>query len=262
MNRQLLRQVRAIAAVELRRILLGRRGLVVLVLALAPVALAVAVLFARERFGGPVGTAELQQIFAWIFHTLVLRTVVFFGVMWVFVNAIRGEVVDRTLHLLLLLPVPRPALLGGKFLAGLVATAGVFGTSTALAWLAIFRHRLDSAPFGDLGWWLLIVALGCVGYGAIFATLGIYLRNPVFAAIGLFGWEWIEFLLPGPLKKLSVAHYLKNLAPVRLDEGPFAIVASSTPAPLAILGLFVFAAALLWIGAHSLKRLEIDYGAE
>ncbi len=256
------RQLMALAWGEVDRSVLGRRGIPVWILAGLPILLGTVLIWARSRWETPFGLAELQGIWAGLFQGLVLRTVVFFGAMWIFVNLIRGEVVDRTLHLSLMLPVPRPMLLAGKFLGAWVASAILLGGATAVAWLVFFREQLSHAPIGQMFQWSAIVVLGVLGYGAIFGVLGVYLRNPIFAAIALWAWEWLEFLLPGPLKKLSVVHYLKGLAPVRMDEGPLAIVGTTTHPALAIGGLLVFAAALLALGAWSLKRIEIDYGGE
>ena len=51
-----------------------------------------------------------------------------------------------------------------------------------------------------------------------------------FRRLLLYGWEWLNFLLPPLLKKVSVIHYLNSLVPVPISEGPFAVVAEPTPA--------------------------------
>jgi hypothetical protein len=50
-------------------------------------------------------------------------------------------------------------------------------------------------------------------------------------AAAILGWEWINFLLPPALKKISVIHYLQSLCPVPVPHGPFALPAEPTPAP-------------------------------
>jgi hypothetical protein len=261
MNEVHRRQLLGVLKWELGRALLGRRGIPVVLLALAPVLMAGLFALGRSRGFLNVRMDELQPVWAGLFHGLILRTLVFFGSMWVFVNLIRGELVDRTLHLTLLLPVPRSILLAGKFLGAWIATGLLFGVATAASWLLLFAGT-NSPPPTQLVSWVGIVALGCLGYGAIFAVLGMFLRNPIFAAIGLWGWDWIEIILPGPLKKLTVAHYLKRLSPIPIDEGPLAVVGTTTAAPLAIGGLLLFVAALLALGTVRLRRLEIDYGGD
>ena len=85
---------------------------------------------------------------------------------------------------------------------------------------------LTVMPFG-LGQLLTyagITMLACLGYGAFFLVVGLFIRNPIIPALLLYGWEWINFLLPPVLKKISVIHYLNSLVPVPVSEGPFAVV--------------------------------------
>jgi hypothetical protein len=60
-----------------------------------------------------------------------------------------------------------------------------------------------------------ITMLACVGYGAFFLVVGLFIRNPIIPALLLYGWEWLNFLLPPLLKKISVIHYLNSLMPCR-----------------------------------------------
>jgi hypothetical protein len=45
------------------------------------------------------------------------------------------------------------------------------------------------------------------------------LSQPIIPGLLLYGWEWINFLLPPGLKKVSVIHYLQSLVPVPMSEG-------------------------------------------
>ncbi len=81
-------------------------------------------------------------------------------------------------------------------------------------------------------------------------------------AAAILGWEWLNFLLPPLLKKLSVIHYLQSLCPVPMPHGPFALPAEPTPAPLAIGGLLLLVAVLLAFAVRRAKRLEVLYTGE
>jgi hypothetical protein len=102
--------------------------------------------------------------------------------------------------------------------------------------------------------------LACIGYGAVFLVLGLRFHNPVVPAVFVFVWEWINFLLPAVLKKISVIHYLHSLAPVPLDVGPFALIAEPTSPWIAVPGLVVVSAALLAGSTLIVRRSEIRYG--
>jgi ABC-type Na+ efflux pump permease subunit len=110
--------------------------------------------------------------------------------------------------------------------------------------------------------YLGITILACIGYGAVFMMIGLLFRNPIIPALLIYGWEWLNFLLPPVLKKISVIHYLHSLAPVPVPEGPFAMIAEPTPAYLSIPGLLLMTAVVLALAGFQIRRMEIKYGGE
>ena len=90
-----LRQIRAIFRLEIRKNFFGKRSVLIYLLAFLPIFLLgslALIMPATEDF------SNLSRIFAWIYGGLILRTVVFFGCAWIFMNLFRGEMVDRSLH--------------------------------------------------------------------------------------------------------------------------------------------------------------------
>ena len=73
------------------------------------------------------------------------------------------------------------------------------------------RFFFDGPGLGQLLTYAGITILACIGYGAFFLVVGLFFRNPIIPAIVLYGWEWLNFLLPPLLKKISVIHYLNSL---------------------------------------------------
>ncbi|MEN2577350.1 hypothetical protein AAER51_17970, partial [Acinetobacter baumannii] len=63
--------------------------------------------------------SQYPAMFGVIYNTLILRTVIFFGCAWIFMNLFRGEIVDRSLHYYFLSAVRREVLITGKYLSGL-----------------------------------------------------------------------------------------------------------------------------------------------
>jgi len=124
------------------------------------------------------------------------------------------------------------------------------------------RYFLDGPGIGHLFWYIIITILACVGYGAFFLVVGLFFRNPIIPALVLYGWEWINFLLPPLLKKISVIHYLNSLVPVPISEGPFAVVAEPTPAWISIPGLIIVTALVLIAAGTRIRRMEIRYGSD
>ncbi len=110
--------------------------------------------------------------------------------------------------------------------------------------------------------YLGVTVLACIGYGAVFLILGLFFKNPIIPGLLLYGWEWINFLLPPGLKKVSVIHYLTSLVPVPMSEGPFAVLAEPTPVWIAVPSLFLFTGVILFLSGLYIRRMEISYAAE
>ena len=127
---------------------------------------------------------------------------------------------------------------------------------------ASVRFFLDGAGLSELFAYVAITMLACVGYGAFFLVVGLFFRNPIIPALLLYGWEWLNFLLPPLLKKISVIHYLNSLLPVPLSEGPFAVIAEPTPAWISVPGLLIVTALVLIGAATRIRRMEIKYGSD
>jgi ABC-type transport system involved in multi-copper enzyme maturation permease subunit len=264
------RQVAAVLALELRKTFLRPGALLVAFLAFAPVLLlaARAVAFMMTDRSDSVGGETAA--FAVMFQAFTLRLGIFFGCVFIFTHLFRGEVLQRSLHFYLLAPLRREVLLVGKYLAGLFAAILIFTVATALAmWLlylpsgAVGReYLLGGQGLRQLGAYLGVAALGCVGYGAVFLAMGLFFRNPMLPAAAVLGWEGINFLLPPALKKLSVIYYLQSLCPVPISQGPFAFPASPANAATAVPGLILVATALLFLASRKLRRFEVLYGQE
>ena len=286
-----LRQIRAIFRLEIRKNFLNRRAVLIYLLAFLPVILLLVVslivfafnaagtntitdaqghVISRTTHSGPFQNfSQLGPFFAWIYGVLILRTVVFFGCAWIFMNLFRGEVVDRSLHYYFLSPVRRELLLVGKYFSGLVTSATLFTLTTVVSMLLLYvpnfasessRFFFDGPGLGQLLNYAGITILACIGYGAFFLVVGLFLRNPIIPALVLYGWEWINFLLPPLLKKVSVIHYLHSLVPIQLSQGPFAVVVEPTPAWIAVPGLLIVTGLVLCAAGYRIRHLEIKYG--
>jgi ABC-type transport system involved in multi-copper enzyme maturation permease subunit len=267
------RQIRALLGLELRKTLLGRRSLVVYFLAGLPVFVMLVLMIAREAGGNPLfaDLGKARTVFSIIFQTLILRAVVFFGCVGIFTNLFRGEILDRSLHYYLLSPVRREVLVIGKYLSGLTLTLMVFlGTVTVSFFLLYPPFGVSSAVedlfrgpgLAQLGAYLGVTALACLGYGAVFLVTGVLFKNPIIPAAVVLGWEMIHFLLPPGLKRISVIHYLKGMIPMPIDEGPFAVVSAPPPVIVSVLGLLALTAIALVIASLVVRRMQIRYSED
>jgi hypothetical protein len=263
-----LRQIGAILRLELKKNFFGKRSLLIYLLASMPIGLLILV-----ELVNPLGrdTSQFPIIFSIFYNSLILRTVVFFGCAWIFMNLFRGEIVDRSLHYYFLSAARREVVVAGKYISGVLTSIVLFTTVTVVCMLLIFfshfyssssRFFLEGPGMGQLFWYVTITVLACIGYGAFFLVVGLFFRNPIIPAIVLYGWEWINFLLPPLLKKISVIHYLNSLVPVPISEGPFAVVAEPTPAWISIPGLLIVTALVLIAAGRRIRRMEVRYGGD
>jgi hypothetical protein len=221
---------------------------------------------------------EDRAIFAGIFQYFYLRLAIFFGCLGIFMYLFRGEMSNRTLHFWFLAPARREVLLAGKYAAGLIASAAIFGGGALLMLAAmIWPHDpvevqtyWNAGGMGQMFWYAAAAALGCVGYGSVFLAVGLYVRNPIIPAAVLLAWEGAAGILPHVLQKMSILHYLQSLCPVPApieDDVPALVRLLAAPAapasrPGAILGLLLLTAFVLWIASLAVRRMQISYGAE
>lgn len=221
--------------------------------------------------------SEDRKIFAGIFQYFYLRLAIFFGCLGIFMNMFRGELLDKTLHFWFLMPVRREVLLAGKYIAGLTAAAVIFGGGALLGYGAmLWPHSgveaqmfLAGAGWSHAFWYAAAAVLGCLGYGSVFLAAGLLLRNPIIPAAVILLWESINGFLPATLQKLSVLYYLQSLCPetAPLDEGPpllRLLLAPAAPASkgLAIAGLILVTALVLWAASRAVKKIEINYSTD
>ncbi|MEP6911247.1 MAG: hypothetical protein ABI923_00750 [bacterium] len=265
------RQVRAIFRLEIEKNFLGRRSILLYLLALLPIFPLSILAFFTPPSREWQDFTQYHMMYAAFYGGLILRTVVFFGCAWIFMNLFRGEIVDRSLHFYFLSAMRREVLVVGKYLSGLVTSIILFGGMTIVTIVLLYfphfysesvRYFFDGPGLGQLLTYAGITILACVGYGAFFTIVGLFFRNPIIPALVLYGWEWINFLLPPLLKKISVIHYLNSLAPVPMSEGPFAVVAEPTPAWIAIPSLLLVTILVLVIAGYRIRHMEIRYGSD
>lgn len=267
-------QISVLVRNEVRRNLFTRRRIWVYLLAVLPVL----ILLAHNIFDHNGTEATYidndTQVLAGIIQLYYLRLGVFFACMGIFTWLFRGEMVQRTLHYQFLAPVRREILVIGKFLAGTIIATVLFEIATAACFYLAY------ARFGSAGWsyvfdgpglgqfrsYLLVVALACIGYGAVFLALSLVFKNPIIPGLVLLGWETFSPIFPGWAQKLTVVFYLKNLCPVSLPvEGPnaiFTVVAEPVAPWLAVLGLLCLALAVLVLSCFLIHRMEITYTTE
>jgi ABC-type transport system involved in multi-copper enzyme maturation permease subunit len=269
-----MRQIRAILRIEVKKNFWGKRALLIYLLAAIPMLLTFLVTFVDPRASEDIRRdwTSAQGVFAMvIYRGLILQTIVYFGCAWIFMNLFRGEVVDKSLHYYFLCSLRREVLVAGKYISGLVASTVLFTLTTAGSLFFLYYARgyqasmnflFDGPGLKQCLAYIGITILACVGYGAVFMVIGLFFRNPIIPALLAYGWEWVNFLLPPLLKKISIIHYLHSLSPIPVNEGPLATVVDPTPAWISIPSMLVFTTIVLILASVRIRRMEISYGNE
>jgi ABC-2 type transport system permease protein len=211
--------------------------------------------------GARVGGAAMFGGMIWL---LYLRFVVpvlgaFYGT-----ALVSDEVEDKTITYLFTRPIPKGAVVIGKYLAYLACTGLVVLPSVMLVYLLVTPIGGDSLlrtfPLlvADLG----LIALGLAVYGAVFALIGARVPRPLVAGLVLvFGWEQIALVVPGYLRRFTVAYYLQSLVPHAMpqDDAISAVQALfSEPPPVhsSLLWLGGILILALWLAAYVVANRE------
>ena len=268
-------QISILVRNELRQNLFTRRRIWIYLLALIPALIILThVILDRNQPAGPAQLESDTQVLAGIVQLYYFRLGIFFACMAIFTWLFRGEMVERTLHYQFLVPVRREVLVVGKFLAGALVAIALFETAVFACFYLMYcrfgsagkSYVFDGPGLGQLGSYLLVTALACLGYGAVFIALSLLFKNPIVPGVVIMGWEAIAPIFPAWAQRLSVTFYLKHLCPVSLPvTGPlaiFTIVAEPVSPFVAVLGLVCLTIAILAISCFLIHRMEITYTAE
>ena len=207
------------------------------------------------------GPAIFGFMIWWVYIRFTVPVLgVFYGT-----SLIADEVEDKTITYLFTRPIPRGAVLFGKYLAYLVCTGLVVLPSVVLVYFLVvplFGGRVGAtfpALVTDLG----LLALGLGVYGAVFALVGAWFRRPLLTGlVFVFGWEQIAVIIPGYLKNFTIAYYLQGLVPHAMpQDGTMSLVRSMLQvfqgAPSAWSSLAWLA--VIWVGALAAATWAVEH---
>jgi ABC-type transport system involved in multi-copper enzyme maturation permease subunit len=242
MTASVLSSTRRVFELALGQMLWARRTALLALAAAAPVLLALV-----TRLTLSSGSAVVQingrqigseAVFSTAIAALYLRFIVpaigvFYGT-----SLIADEVEDRTITYLFVRPIPRGAIVLGKYLAYVLCVTSVVLPSAAVVFLVMVPFQ-DMAPqFGTFVRNLGVLALGLAAYGAVFLWAGVLFRRPLVGGLlFVFGWEQLAAVLPGYLGRLTIAHYLQ---------------ADTT----SVAALLTTTIAALWLAMRTIERRE------
>jgi ABC-type transport system involved in multi-copper enzyme maturation permease subunit len=250
---------------SLGEMLWSRRTVFMALVVGLPVLMSVIVRLLYEA-GAPglrVGAASGPVVFGimvWVFFVRFCVPVlgVFYGT-----SLIADEVEDKTITYLFTRPIPRGAVLLGKYLAYVICTVFVVLPAVVLVWLLVVPMGGSlGATFGDLVKDLGILALGLLAYGAFFSFIGATVKRPLLVGLlFVFGWEMIALALPGYMKRITIAYYLQGLVPHTMpSNSPVGLMQSvfreSPTLTTSLVGIGVIVLVALWLGSRAVTNRE------
>jgi ABC-2 type transport system permease protein len=177
----------------------------------------------RMGGGAIVSGPSIFGLFIWLLYLRFTIPVlgVFYGT-----SLIADEVEDKTITYLFTRPIPRGAVVLGKYLAYLAATVLVVLPSVMVLYFLVVPLGGGSigstfpALMEDLG----LLGVGLAAYGSLFAWVGCRFKYPlVTGLVFAFGWEQVILLIPGYLKRLTIAYYLQGLVPHAMPQDDSAL---------------------------------------
>jgi ABC-2 type transport system permease protein len=201
-------------------------------------------------------------IFGMIIWWLFLRFIV--PVLGVFYGTalMADEVEDKTITYLFTRPIPRGAVLIGKYLAYLACTILVVLPAVMIVYFLLVPLSELPGTFGKLVIDLALLGLGLAVYGGVFAFVGAFFKRPlVTGLVFAFGWEQVTLALPGYLKQFTVAYYLQALIPHAMPSDGVAsmlqgMFRDTPPTPVALAWLFIYLGGFLWLATRIVERKE------
>jgi ABC-type transport system involved in multi-copper enzyme maturation permease subunit len=214
----------------------------------------------RVSRGSAASGAFIFGLLIWVFFVRFAVPVLgaFYGT-----SLIADEVDDKTITYLFTRPIPRAAVLFGKYLAYLMCTVFVVLPAVLICWVLIAPMGGSlGASFPDLLKDLGVLAFGLAVYGALFAFVGAVLKRPLLTGLlFVFGWEFVIMLIPGYLKRISVAYYLQGLVPHAMpnDSATSAIQALFQESPSlsgSLIGLAIIGLVSLALAGRAVSRRE------
>ena len=249
---------------SLGELIWSRRTIFMALVVGAPIVLALVARIVQESGVAPLrvngARVDAVSVFGMIIWVLFLRFIV--PVLGVFygTSLVADEVDDKTITYLFTRPLRRGAVLLGKYLAYLACTTLVVLPSVMIVFFLLVPlgdvARGFPALLTDLG----LLAIGIAAYGALFTLIGAWMKRPlVVGLVFTFGWEQFAMLMPGYLRRFTLAYYIQALVPHAMpqDEGIASLLQSLVQdTPSVALSLIVLMAVTVLSLAWAMRIIE------
>jgi len=253
---------------SLGQMLWSRRSVFLGVLLGGPILLAIALRVISTLYtngfrvnGAMAGGEAIFGMMIWLLYIRFIIPVlgVFYGT-----ALIADEVDDKTITYLFTRPIPRSAVLLGKFLAYLACTVLLVLPSVVIVFFLVvpIGGGHVGAAFPSLVKDLGMVAVGLASYGSVFAFVGTRLKRPLVAGLVFaFGWEPAVMLFPGYLKRFTVAYYMQALVTHEMPQDSAVSLLMQVFRELpgtwtSLISLTIIVSVALWLAGRTVEQRE------
>jgi ABC-2 type transport system permease protein len=211
--------------------------------------------------GAAITGASLFGAMIWL---LYLRFIVPILAIYYGTSLIADEVEDKTITYLFTRPIPRGAVMLGKYLAYLVCTVLVVLSTVMIVFFLVVPSTGSTiaGSFIDLLKDLVLLAIGLVAYGALFSWVGAQFKRPLLTGmIFVFGWEQTALAFPGYLKRFTIIYYLQALVPHTMPSDDLlgmlqSMLRETPPLSTVLIALTLITALFLWLSIRIVSRRE------
>jgi len=184
-------------------------GAFVLLPVVIPLALAA---FTQNSFGN-----DGNKIFVKMLEELYLKALAPLLALYFGATLIGEDIENRTIPYLLTRPIPRSALVIGRFMAYIVVIAGLFIPAIFLTFIACTSLGGFPLSAGNIKFMLhydFAIISGLIAYGAFCVCLGTFFKRPAITGIiTLFAWQRLANIVPGVVDFLTIEKYITALLP-------------------------------------------------
>lgn len=207
----------------LKRGFKARRTRLFFIISLIPVLiLLIAKVIEIVNPGAGVSAADIiSKILLIIYIQLLLPILaLFFGT-----SIVTEEIENKTLAFLTTSPVPKAAIVLGKYVSYFLVSLVIIDVALLLSFIIInINHFNDLIYYREFLTFFYVGILALSSYMAFFLFLGTWLKKSlILGLMFIFGWESIVHYLPGVTQKFTLIHYIKSLLPVTSESVKFLI---------------------------------------
>jgi len=243
-----------------------RNAVLAAAVALTPVLIPLALAFLSEAAYAEDGSLIFKRMVEALYLTAIAPLLaLFFGSM-----LIGEDVESQTIPYVLTRPIPRSALVGGKYLAFMMISTAIMLPAIVLTFAAC--TVLGGISFSGAGTTLLahycgVTVMSLLGYGALCMLFGALFKRPIIVGVvAIFGWQRVALFVPGFIDFFTIEKYVQMLLPRLAGEREKVVIQTALAefhkkvylisASKAVVALIVISMLLLWLTTFVVKRRE------